>query len=124
MPKIKRLKATTATPIEYVPPFENNNLGQFDIGRLRITWCMREQFRDKMEDRLSIAENDTHVILGVFDGHGGYELAQYCAKTVCKSVAERGFDDIQEILNVSDDPLTIIPRSSTIHSVSPYTNCV
>lgn len=55
-----------------------------------------------MEDRLGMAENETHIVLGAFDGHSGHELAQWCASRVCTEVLTQGFEHVQSILDRVD----------------------
>lgn len=100
----KRAKSESVPKIEpeYGAPFGNNKTGTFEVSGMRVVWAMQERFRRGMEDRLGMAENETHLVLGVFDGHGGYELAQWCAQRVCDQVAQRGFEHVQTILEEAD----------------------
>lgn len=56
---------------------------------MRIAACAMQGWRMKMEDSHIIHCEDDLIVFGVFDGHGGREVAKYCSEnfvTVLKSL--------------------------------------
>ncbi len=76
--------------------------GAFKVGEFDVAWGFHEQYRSYMEDRMAVAENESCAVFGVFDGHGGHELAQTCMVRVCAHVAEHGFELVQDVLDRVD----------------------